>query len=96
MKVGFHPAADVEFRAAAAYYERRAPGLGMELSEELKRQCALVGEHPSVGARYDSAHRRVFLRRFPFALIYRADDSGVTIVAVAHVRKRPGYWRGRT
>jgi hypothetical protein len=35
------------------------------------------------------------LRRFPFALIYRIKTSKVQIVAVAHDRRQPGYWRRR-
>jgi hypothetical protein len=54
MKVGFHPAADIEVHAAAAHYESRVQGLGAEFVEELERQCALLGEHPSVGGRYDA------------------------------------------
>jgi hypothetical protein len=28
-------------------------------------------------------------------VIYRAHESNVTIIAVAHTKKRPDYWRGR-
>ena len=95
MKVGFHPAADVELRAAAAYYESRVAGLGEELIAELERLRSLIGKYPALGRRYDTVHRRVFLRRFPFALIYRVGASQVTIVAIAHTKRRPGYWRWR-
>ncbi|WP_396101041.1 hypothetical protein [Cyanobium sp. Cruz CV13-4-11] len=40
--------------------------------------------------------RRVFLRDFPFALVYRSDEQGITIYALAHHARRPGYWRIRT
>jgi plasmid stabilization system protein ParE len=96
MKVGFHPAADLEFRAAAAYYDKRALGLGAEFIADLERQCALLAERATIGRRYDAVHRLVLLRRFPFALIYRTSESEVTIIAVAHTRRRPGYWRGRS
>jgi hypothetical protein len=35
------------------------------------------------------------LRRFPFALIYRIDIVGLVVVAVAHTKRQPDYWRGR-
>lgn len=96
MKVGFLPAADVEFRAAASYFESRVEGLGEEFIEEVEHMRTLLSEHPALGPRLDSVHRHLALRRFPFALIYRVDASEVTVVAVAHHRRRPGYWRSRS
>jgi len=95
MKVGFHPAAALELRAAASYYEDRVAGLGEEFTAEVERLRTRLAEYPALGATYASLHRRVLLRRFPFAVIYRADKSNVTIIAVAHTKRRPDYWRGR-
>jgi plasmid stabilization system protein ParE len=95
VKVEFHRAADSELRAAATYYEDRAPGLGGQFLAEVERACSRLNEHQSLGPRLDSEHRRLALRRFPFALIDRIKSSDVQIVAVAHNRSRPAYWRRR-
>jgi plasmid stabilization system protein ParE len=95
MRVGFHPAAETELRAIATFYEGRMAGLGKEFVSEVDRVRRLIADYPALGAAYDPVHRHVRLRRFPFALIYRLDDPLITIVAIAHTRKRPGYWRGR-
>ncbi|MGO9513150.1 MAG: type II toxin-antitoxin system RelE/ParE family toxin [Steroidobacteraceae bacterium] len=95
MKVEFHPAADSELRAAAAYYQERVPGLGDEFLAEVERVCSRLSEQQSLGPRLDAEHRRLALRRFPFGLIYRLKSSKVQVVAVAHRRRRPGYWRRR-
>jgi plasmid stabilization system protein ParE len=95
-KAGFHPAAATELRAAASYYEARVAKLGEELIAEVERATGLLTEYPSLGSRCDAQHRRFDLRRFPFALIYRADRSRITIVAVAHTKRRPGYWDNRS
>ncbi|MGH8286941.1 MAG: type II toxin-antitoxin system RelE/ParE family toxin [Steroidobacteraceae bacterium] len=87
MKVEFLPAADRELRAAAVYYERRIRGL--------ERVCALLSDRSALGSRLDALHRRIPLRRFPFALIYRVDAEALRIVAVADRRRRPGYWDKR-
>jgi hypothetical protein len=39
--------------------------------------------------------RRLVLRRFPFAIVYRLAGEFVLVLAIAHMRRRPGYWRGR-
>ncbi len=96
MTVGFHPAAEEEFRAAASYYEDRIAGLGEELILEIERTCGLLEEYPDLGPRLDPVLRRHVLRRFPFALIYRVDGSVLRIIALAHESRRPGYWRPRS
>jgi toxin ParE1/3/4 len=39
--------------------------------------------------------RKYLLRRFPYAVIYRVTDEAIEVVAVAHGRRRPGYWKTR-
>jgi toxin ParE1/3/4 len=95
MAVEFHPAAEEELDAAAAFYERRQEGIGQGLLDEVEDICAIVSEYPAIGRKVDSLHRSVPLRRFPFVLFYRVHQSRVQVVAVAHKRKRPGYWRSR-
>jgi len=46
-------------------------------------------------APYLADTRRYLLRRFPFFVVFREVDDRVQIVAVAHARRRPGYWLGR-
>jgi hypothetical protein len=41
------------------------------------------------------SYRRLLLARFPFGLIYRFDGQDIVIVAVAHNKRRSGYWRKR-
>jgi toxin ParE1/3/4 len=38
-------------------------------------------------------NRRRVLHRFPYSVIYEAQGSTVTVLAVAHHRRRPGYWK---
>lgn len=44
----------------------------------------------------DEGNRKRILRRFPYSVFYEVVESTVTILAVAHHRRRPGYWRARS
>ncbi|WP_221032417.1 hypothetical protein [Actomonas aquatica] len=33
--------------------------------------------------------------RFPFAVHYRVESDCIRVVAIAHGRQKPGYWRKR-
>jgi hypothetical protein len=39
--------------------------------------------------------RRVRLDRFPYSIVYRRSADVLVIIALAHHRRRPAYWRGR-
>ncbi|MEW6688102.1 MAG: type II toxin-antitoxin system RelE/ParE family toxin [Pseudomonadota bacterium] len=56
---------------------------------------SLVRQFPEAGSPIGSKRRRVLVARFPYSIVYRHDPDFILIVAVAHQRRRPGYWRGR-
>ena len=95
MNVKFFPSALEELMEAADSYEHEVRGLGHSFLLEVERVAALIGEFPFIGERPDLTHRRVPLRRFPYALIFRHDGGTISVVAVAHRRRRPRYWAGR-
>ena len=95
MKVEFFPAAELELTEAAEDYEGKARGLGEEFLLEVERIAGVLLELPSLGEKLDPIHRRMPLRRFPFALIFRHDGDVIRVVAVAHRRRRPRYWQPR-
>lgn len=35
------------------------------------------------------------LKHFPYTLVYRVKGGVITVMAVAHQSREPGYWRGR-
>lgn len=41
------------------------------------------------------AIRRVIVRDYPFAIIYRPDEDGIVIFALAHHSRHPTYWYSR-
>lgn len=95
MKIEFFADAEQELIDAAEDYESKAPGLGSRFIVEVERTAAVLMELPSLGENLDRIHRRVPLRRFPYALIFRHDGETIRIVAVAHRRRRPRYWKSR-
>lgn len=77
-----------------AWYERRHRGLGARFHRCVEQLLARLAEAPLLGRPVHTA-RRVPVPGFPFVVVYRIVDGDLWIVAVAHTRRRPGYWRGR-
>jgi plasmid stabilization system protein ParE len=91
----FHPEAEDEFFAAIDTYEAARPGLGAAFLGAVYEATERVMERPLAGSPVGAELRRVFVRRFPYFVLYESDASRVWVVAVAHFRRRPGYWRDR-
>lgn len=95
MAIEFHPEAEEEFIEVARYYEARVPGLGSRFIDELEALETLLAERPAIGEQIDEKFRRAVFRKFPISLIYAVEETGIWVVAVAHQRRLPGYWRDR-
>jgi plasmid stabilization system protein ParE len=93
--VRYHPAARAELRRAARWYERRRVGLGHALVDSVIDAEQRIRENPRSGAPFRENTRRMFVERFPYGLVYREEGSDILILAVAHLRRRPDYWRDR-
>lgn len=94
-RVGYHPEADQELSAAALFYHQEAHGLGSEFLDEVEHAEAFLVTFPLAGQSLRGAIRRLALRRFPFDLVYEVRPDGLWILAVAHQRRKPGYWVNR-
>lgn len=81
-------------REAAAFYENEAPGLGKLFLDEVESRLSVLRERPLLGAVINGL-RRLLLGKFPFSVIYAVNDEEIVVVAVAHQRRRPGYWAHR-
>jgi toxin ParE1/3/4 len=90
-----HPAAQVELAAAADAGEQIATGLAEELLAETQRILGILCEFPGLGTRLDKQYRRFPLSKFPYAVVFRVSGERLQVVAFAHRRMRPTYWRRR-
>ena len=93
--VEFHPLAADEAQAAERWYRERNETASGRLQRELDRAIERITERSEAGSPYLGNTRRVLLRRFPFFIVYRIRVGVLEFVAVAHARRRPGYWRAR-
>jgi toxin ParE1/3/4 len=87
-------AAEAEFEAAVAYYERCRAGLGGELREAIMEAFGRIRRHTQRFARYKrSPYRFCLVRRFPYVIYFGETGDWIWVMALAHGRRRPGYWR---
>jgi plasmid stabilization system protein ParE len=91
-----HENADEELSAAAVFYEARETDLGKKFLEELSQVFQRIAEHPLSWSILFDDYRRCLMDRFPYGVVYRIEGQRILVFAIAHVRRRPGYWKDRT
>lgn len=91
-----HPEALTEAEDALIWYSERSTHAPGAFLAELEQAITAVVDAPRSWPLIDGECRRYPLSRFPYAVVYRERSANlVQIVAIAHGRRRPGYWRAR-
>ena len=93
----FSAPASEELAEAIRWYEDRRAGLGSELYDAVAAAVELIRTHPEIGAPRGGLFpsRQLRVARFPYKVVYRVREHDIYVIAVAHLRRRPGYWEHR-
>jgi len=92
--------ASAELIDAVRWYEERRPGIGGEFFDAVVETVTLIEASPEIGSvsPHDSRTRRMLVPRFPYQVdqvVYHLRPTEIVLVAVAHLKRRPGYWKNR-
>jgi toxin ParE1/3/4 len=96
MHARFIAPARLEFLQEVAYYNKQGAGLGAAFAQEVEYATARALAFPGAGTPATKSTRRVYVKRFPFFVVYRPSKEGIVVFAVAHVSRHPEYWLSRT
>ncbi|MCP9882349.1 type II toxin-antitoxin system RelE/ParE family toxin [Cyanobium sp. Alchichica 3B3-8F6] len=88
-------AAKLELIAEVEYFESKEAGLGSRFLASVQEAVLRALIYPLTGSQYRGNTRRLLVRDFPFAVVYRCHKDEIVIFAFAHLSRRPGYWRSR-
>ncbi len=94
-RVILHPAARAELADAAARYDEQVSGLGERFLQRAEEATDFIEHHPEGAPVVEGAIRGKLVPRFPFTLFYSIEEMDILVLAVAHHKRQPGYWRSR-
>jgi plasmid stabilization system protein ParE len=95
MRVVYHPDAEDELTEAALFYDKRVRGLGDSFLRAFGSAIAEIERQPERWPVVEGDLRCRSLRRFPYAVYYRAVGDELRILVVKHHKRHPDYWRYR-
>jgi plasmid stabilization system protein ParE len=90
-----HPSALAELKSAISWYLEQNEATANKFVAAVDRAIDLIIESPRRWPAGELETQRFVLQRFPYAIIYQDKESVVTILAVAHGHRQPGYWKDR-
>lgn len=93
--IEFHSGARRDFDESLDWYAAKSVVAAVRFVASVEAALAIVAESPLRFGTSDSACRECPLKRFPFRIVYRVVDDRVLIMAIAHTRRRPSFWRDR-
>jgi len=92
----FHAQATAEFDDAAKWYETQRAGLGADFRAEVEDGLGRIQGNPQLFPRHSrTGFRKCFVHRFPYTIFFAEFGHCIWIAAIAHQRRRPGYWSRR-
>lgn len=94
-RITFHEEAEAEVIEAACYYEERSLGLGHSFLTKVKDAVNDIQANPDACQLVGDEVRRNLVQRFPYSVLYAIEKDRIRVMAVAHHKRRPEYWRYR-
>jgi plasmid stabilization system protein ParE len=89
------PRAKKDFDVSFDWYSQRSENAAMRFSAEVDAALQRIASASERFARIDEMHRACSLFKFPFRVIYRILENEILVVAIAHAKRHPDYWRGK-
>jgi len=95
LKFTFHPEARNELSQAVDFYETQQRKLGLEFLDEVYSTIRRIIKYPIAFPELSTNTRKCLTNRFPFGVICQIKEDEAFIVAIAHLARKPGYWKER-
>ena len=94
LPVDYLPGARRDFDESFDWYAERSARAAVRFTNAVDAALITVATNPRRFAATDGVHRECPVKKFPFRILYRLVENRV-VVAIAHAKRRPGYWRDR-
>ena len=97
LRLVIRPEAEADITEAAAWYERRLAGLGLELTAEIRSAIGRAMDSPLAHLRLRERPqvRRILARRFPYRIFYIVQSDAFVVLAVLHAARHDRHWKRR-
>jgi toxin ParE1/3/4 len=87
--------AGAEFDEAAAWYEEKKAGLGVDFVARIQEALDRIASMPRVHPVIHENVRRAIAKKFPYIVYYEVEADQIVVVPVFHSSRDPSAWNTR-
>lgn len=89
-------AAEAEFYDIIDYYKQFDQELSYDFIQEFEIAVQRLITFPKAGHPYLHQTKRIYLNRFPYAIVYKIyKDEIIMVFAIIHMKRKSVYWEKR-
>jgi len=70
-------------------------GLGHDFLAEILATFKRIKQNRDAWTPFSDRTRRCLVNRFPYAIVYQDRVDELLVIAVAHLHRKPDYWKNR-
>jgi plasmid stabilization system protein ParE len=90
------PVAEAEIKDVFLWYAERSAIAAEAFRAEVFETIELLSTNALMWPKGTDGTRQCLLHHFPYTVVYSIKNNIVTVLAIAHQRRQPGYWRERS
>lgn len=91
----FDPRARRDIDEAIGYYAEAYSPACVGLLDAIEHVLHLLCHHPDAGTIVRRGARKWPLSKYPYLIVYRVQGDDLVVLAVAHMKRRSGFWLER-
>jgi len=91
----YHAEARDEYQQALLYYKDFSKDAAERFFISIETTVLLIREQPEAMPKVSNNIRRAVVKNFPYSIFFSLSENTVYILAIAHQRRRPLYWKQR-
>lgn len=95
MELFYHEEAFAEYQNAVLYYKNLSAEYSKRFVRSVEYAISLIREQPTAFTKISKNIRRCILFSFPYSIFYTLLENKIVIIAIAHQKRRPEYWKRR-
>ncbi|MGS2762422.1 type II toxin-antitoxin system RelE/ParE family toxin [Sinomicrobium sp. M5D2P9] len=88
-KLLIKPRAEYDMAEAISWYESKSPGLGKKFMDEVEKYVTEIEQNPEHYQIRRKPYREVYIRSFPFVIIYEILADTVVVYTVFNTHRDP-------
>ena len=94
-KIDFSNEAEADFDNSYEYYAIESQKVADNFYRQVNQSLKTISDNPQGFQRVFKNIRRYVIKKFPFVIYYRVENTTIQIIAVFHTSRNPEIWKQR-